>query len=71
MKIKFIPAKSYPKEPGQYFWKSCFGDIMLVNVRKLSSEFGYGDWFGVPEFGGKNVERYDVNQFSEKVEFES
>jgi hypothetical protein len=71
MKIKFIPAKSYPKESGQYFWKSCFGDVMLVNVRKLSSEFGYGDWFGVSEFGGKNVERYDVNQFSEKVEFES
>lgn len=69
MKVKFIPAKEYPNQSGQYFWKSCFGGVQLVNVRKVASEFGMGDWFGVSEFGHKNVKAFDVEQFSEKVEF--
>lgn len=69
MKITFKPANKHPQESGQYLWRSCFNDIMLINVRKLDSSLGEEDWFGISEFGNKNVGQYDPSQFSEKIEF--
>lgn len=69
MKIQFIPANKHPEESGQYLWRSCFGGIMLVSVRKLDSSLGMGSYFSITEFGGRNVEAFDPSQFSEKIEF--
>ena len=68
MQIKFIPAFKYPQEEGQYLWRSCFGQISLVHVHHYKGEL-VGEWYGISDFGGRNVEAFGIEAFSEKVEF--
>lgn len=68
MKIKFIPAKTHPTKEGLYFWRSSSGEISLIRVREYK---GFtGNWIGISDFAGRNVQAFDVGQFSDKVEFE-
>ena len=74
MKVKF--TKGAPKEPGKYLRKTSFG-IELVTVDWFTATFPcywtspeYDKWLVVVEYGGKNVERYEDEWFSEKIEEE-
>lgn len=69
MKIKFVPANKFPEKSGKYLWESAvLKEVQIITVVKKQGYMGT-EWWGIVEFGGKNVKNYSSEQFSEEIEF--
>jgi hypothetical protein len=61
--------KGAPKCEGRYFHLSRFGGVDFVTLRFRTLLFLKETYLGVDEYGGKSVDRYDKDLWSDKIEF--
>ena len=69
MKINF-KKNNLPTKPGKYLWRTCYGTASMFTVYFVpAKEGGWGEHLAVFECGGKSVDRYADDEFTDELEF--